>query len=218
MKVKICEIRLDSLRLDRKYSEKLRGYIGNKYRENNILHNHSTHDNKFIYRYPLVQYKVINKVPVILGINDGADIAANIGLKENQFILDDLKYDCCEKTIKKFDGEFGVTDDYVEYEFITPWIALNQKNIDSYNNGSNIEKEEILKRVLIGNLISISKGLNYTVEEKLVAWIDFNECDVMLKWVKHAGFTGRFKVNFNIPDHLGLGKSVSRGFGTIQRV
>ena len=43
----------------RKYSEKLRGYIGNKYKEYDILHNHD--DNKFIYRYPLVQYKIINK-------------------------------------------------------------------------------------------------------------------------------------------------------------
>lgn len=218
MKVKVCEIRLDSLRLDRKYSEKLRGYIGNKYRENDILHNHNNDDNKFIYRYPLVQYKVINKVPVILGINEGADIAANIGLREDQLVFGDLSYDCSEKTIKKFEGDFGVTSDYVEYEFVTPWIALNQKNIDSYNNGSNIEKEEILKKILIGNLISISKGLNYTVCEKLVAWVDFKECDVMLKGVKHAGFTGKFKVNFNLPDHLGLGKSVSRGFGTIKRL
>jgi len=29
------------------------------------------------------------------------------------------------------------------------------------------------------------------------------------------GFLGKFQVNFNIPDYLGLGKSVSRGFGTI---
>lgn len=216
MKVKICEIKLDSLRLDRKYSEKLRGYIGNKYKENNILHNHD--NNKFIYRYPLVQYKVIDKTPIILGINEGADIAANIGIKENEFVFDNAKYDSFEKTIKKFEGEFGVTDDYVEYEFVTPWIALNQKNIDSYNSGSNIEKEEILRKILIGNIISVSKGLDYTVEEKLVSWMNLKECDVMLKGIKHAGFIGRFKVNFNIPDHFGLGKSVSRGFGAIRRL
>lgn len=30
------------------------------------------------------------------------------------------------------------------------------------------------------------------------------------------GFTGEFLVNFDIPDLLGLGKSVSRGFGAVR--
>jgi hypothetical protein len=32
------------------------------------------------------------------------------------------------------------------------------------------------------------------------------------------GFKGTFAVNFELPDYIGLGKSVSRGFGTIKRV
>ena len=32
------------------------------------------------------------------------------------------------------------------------------------------------------------------------------------------GFLGTFSVNFDIPDYWGIGKSVSRGFGTIERV
>ena len=32
------------------------------------------------------------------------------------------------------------------------------------------------------------------------------------------GFLGTFSVNFEIPDYWGIGKSVSRGFGTIKRV
>jgi hypothetical protein len=31
------------------------------------------------------------------------------------------------------------------------------------------------------------------------------------------GFLGTFSVNFNIPDYLGLGKSVSRGFGPVKK-
>ncbi|NOX21076.1 MAG: CRISPR-associated endonuclease Cas6 [Nitrospirae bacterium] len=29
------------------------------------------------------------------------------------------------------------------------------------------------------------------------------------------GFLGTFSVNFEIPDYWGIGKSVSRGFGTV---
>jgi hypothetical protein len=33
-----------------------------------------------------------------------------------------------------------------------------------------------------------------------------------------TGFKGMFAVNFELPDYIGLGKSVSRGFGTIKRL
>ena len=32
------------------------------------------------------------------------------------------------------------------------------------------------------------------------------------------GFKGGFMTNFMIPNHLGLGKSVARGFGTVKKV
>jgi hypothetical protein len=31
-------------------------------------------------------------------------------------------------------------------------------------------------------------------------------------------FTGEFMVNFHIPDYLGIGKQVARGFGTVERI
>lgn len=33
-----------------------------------------------------------------------------------------------------------------------------------------------------------------------------------------TGFKGTFVVNFELPDLIGLGKSVSRGFGTVRRI
>jgi hypothetical protein len=32
------------------------------------------------------------------------------------------------------------------------------------------------------------------------------------------GFLGTFSINFEIPDYWGIGKSVSRGFGTVKKV
>ena len=48
--------------------------------------------------------------------------------------------------------------------------------------------------------------------------INLKEKEVIIKGIKHIGFVGEFKVNFDIPDYLGLGKSVSKGFGTIKKV
>lgn len=215
MNLEVCTVKYSELKLKNRDAEKIRGYIGNRYIENNLLHNHD--DNKFIYRYPLVQYKVIDNIPTIIGINEAANIVAKIGLFEDELIIRDVSYDINKKEINKENFEFGCTDDYIEYEFVTPWIAINQKNRAEYQYGNEIKKEEILKKVLIGNIISMSKGLGYTVSKQLICWINVEEKRVKLKGITHVGFVGKFKVNFKIPDYLGLGKSVSRGFGTIKK-
>lgn len=216
MIINICNVKFKDMELRASYTEKFRGYIARKYIDNNILHNHD--NDKYIYRYPLIQYKIINKIPMILGINEGADIAAQIGINDDEFILEGKKFNSFQKEINKFDCEFGIANDYVEYKIKSPWIPLNQNNICKYNNSNDIEKEEMLKRILIGNIISMSKGMNYTVEKKINVWINLKEIEVTLKGIRHVAFLGNIKINFNIPDYFGIGKSVSRGFGTLKRV
>lgn len=215
MKLDICKVIFDDIKLSPRYSEKIRGYLGNKYAEEDILHNHV--EDKFIYRYPKVQYKVISEVPIIIGINEGANIVANIGIMEDELLLDGKEYNTFQKQIIKSNFHFGCTEDYIEYKFITPWIALNQRNSEIYKKGNMIVREEILKKILIGNIISMSKGLEYTVNEKINCWINLKEKEVMLKGIKHIGFLGEFRVNFKVPEYLGLGKAVSRGFGTVKK-
>ena len=77
----------------------------------------------------------------------------------------------------------------------------------------------MLERILVGNIISMSKGLGYTVPRKIEANIfDLRETHTKLKGTPILGFKGTFSVNFEIPDYWGIGKSVSRGFGTVKRV
>lgn len=215
MEIDIRRVIYDDIKLKTRDAEKIRGYIGNKYIENSLLHNHD--DKKYIYRYPLVQYKVLNGIPIIIGIGEGAESISKIGILNDEFIINNKKYITFQKQIIKVVSEIASTDDYIEYELLTPWIALNQKNIFDYINGNLIEKEEILKKILIGNIISMSKGLNYTVDKQIFCWVNLKEVSVNLKGKKHIAFVGRFKVNFNIPDYLGIGKSVSRGFGTVKK-
>ena len=54
-----------------------------------------------------------------------------------------------------------------------------------------MEKEEILQRILIGNIISMSKGFNYTVEEKIKCWLNLQSTYANIKGLKHVGFVGQ---------------------------
>jgi hypothetical protein len=42
--------------------------------------------------------------------------------------------------------EFGYSDEIIMYEFVSPWIGLNQKNFTKYNNAGSDERNRILKR------------------------------------------------------------------------
>lgn len=216
MKLEIVRLTYDDLTKDARFSEKLRGYIGNKYIDNDLVHNHK--DDKVIYRYPMVQYKVINKKPMIIGINEGSQIVKEISINEDELQIEDKIIESYQRTIENESFEFGEVNDYVEYEFVTPWIALNQKNSSQYRSLNNIQKEELLKRILIGNIISLSGGVNYKVEDKLSCWISLKEKTVTMKNIIYRGFVGRFKINFEIPNFIGIGKSVSRGFGAIEKL
>ena len=60
---------------------KLRGYFGNVFREHSeLLHNHFA-DGSPQYRYSLVQYKVIDRVPMLVGLGEAAALLIELFLK-----------------------------------------------------------------------------------------------------------------------------------------
>ena len=65
----------------------------------------------------------------------------------------------------------------------------------------------------------MSKGLGCTVPGPIEGNIlNIRGVNTFLKGNPMLGFLGEFEVNFEIPDYLGIGKSVSRGFGTVKKM
>ena len=215
--VQICQVIYKDIKVNRSTAPMIRGYFANKYNEIEQMHNHK--DNKFIYRYPHIQYKVLNNNPVLLGIEDGAKI-----IQENDIFLDDVikigqqEFESNQREISFKKVKLGVSDEIIKYKFITPWLALNQNNIKKYTAADLIEKEEILKRVLIGNILSFSKGMDYTVDKTIKVKLDLNQIDVKFKQKEMLAFIGEFFINFEIPDNFAIGKGISRGFGTVKKI
>ena len=116
--------------------------------------------------------------------------------------------------------EFGYSDEIFMYEFASPWIGLNQSNFKKYTDAGNNNKDQMLKRIMTGNILSMAKYLDCWLSEDQKIRIDhkLKEIKVNLKGRSMTAFNGIFKTNFLIPDYLGIGKSVSRGFGMVRRV
>ena len=210
-------VKLEGNRVESRDIPKIRGYLANKFPQYLELHNHLGND-KFKYGYPVIQYKSIGGVPNIIAINDASKILIDIFFDVKEIDMKDKVMSILEKGYVLKTKELGVEDGLVEYEFLTPWMALNQENYEKYANVGEEERVGILKKVLVGNVLSMAKGLDCWVDKPIEAMIKLRPVEVKYKDRKMVGFKGRFMVNFVIPDYLGLGKSVSRGFGTVVRV
>lgn len=198
---------------------KFRGCIGNIFKDYDIVHNHNS-KGKSIYRYPLIQFKLINKVPVIIAITEEAsNVLSNIFRKIDNIKIDNTIIPIFENNFKIENVNFGYSSEMVIYKFNSPWISLNSENYKKYIKSNANEKDLILKKILIGNILSMSKCLNHWLEkdQKIKVNYDIKEKEVFLKGKSMIGFEGIFKTNFLIPDYLGIGKSISRGFGSVKQ-
>ena len=77
----------------------------------------------------MVQYKIIDKTAIVIGIGKASNLVANIGIIEDEVLIDNKLINIHEKSILTLNQNYGCKDDYIEYKFITPLIALNQSNI-----------------------------------------------------------------------------------------
>ncbi|MCS3901789.1 CRISPR-associated endonuclease Cas6 [Methanococcus voltae] len=223
MDLQYLMIKYIDLHLKMRDGMKLRGYFANKYKDLEVFHNHDntkeeTKNKKFHFRYPTVQFKVIDSNPVIVAINEGANTLKDVVLYEDTIKIDDKEYSVQRAELSSKSVNFGLSNEIHTYEFKTPWMSLNQNNYPNYLALDDIDKEEKLKSVLIGNILSMSKNIGYKVDEKIKVSVDLKPIELNFKDIKMKGFKGTFKTNFDIPDYLGLGKSVSRGLGSIVKV
>ncbi len=196
-------------------AEKIRGFFASRFGEYTLVHQHL--NDKFLYKAPLIQYKIIDHKPLVIGINEGSEILQRIYGDIDYIKIGSSKYEIKEKNIVLKTDDLGVAKNHVSYFFLTPWLALNEKNYEEYQKLGTWEKRKaLLEKILTGNILSISKSLGYTVPEPIKAnIINLKEVHTSIKGTPMLGFLGEFSVNFEIPDYWGIGKSVSRGFGTV---
>ncbi len=216
MELTLLNLVFNNINLKKRDISKVRGFIASKYSEFDELHNHT--GNKFIYRYPLIQYKIIEEKPAIIGINEGIDVLLAIEKTLDILNISNQEITIFEKGYLYRKYEFGISEEMRHYHFTSPWMCLNQDNYNRYCESSDDEKTEILKKILIANILSMSKRFNYTVNKQINVLINLKPCNVKYKNQNMLCFLGDFLINFYIPDNMGIGRSVSRGFGTITSV
>ncbi|NUM72201.1 MAG: CRISPR-associated endonuclease Cas6 [Ignavibacteriaceae bacterium] len=197
---------------------KLRGYIGNLFRDYSpLLHNHFD-DGSFRYAYPLVQYKVINGQPYIVAVEEGAELLRSLFFSIKEIDIDGRRIRLTEKYIGSDMKYIGADDTLWTYDFITSWMALNDKNFKEYLNlDHHMAREDFLKKILTGNILSFFKYMGHHEENKILITASLRGDRANFKDRTMLTFTGTFTTNVLLPSFIGLGKAVSRGFGVIKQ-
>jgi len=157
MKIRTFVLTLTSNNRMQGSSVELRGFFATKFNEYTLLHQHNA--DQFIYRYPLVQYKIVEDKHIVIGINEGAKVLKQIYDKCDEIQLGEHKYNITEKGISIKDLEVGFSDKFHKYVFLSPWFALNEENFPKYLKAGPEERQEMLRRILRNNILSMSAGV-----------------------------------------------------------
>jgi hypothetical protein len=211
-------IKFPNIQLKTRDSHKLRGYFGNLFKEHSpLLHNHYE-DGSSRYAYPLVQYKVIDRIPVLIGFQEGAELLMSLFLKIREIDIEGQQFPLLAKNIQQTQCILTVNQQLYNYSFKTLWMALNQENFRKYVQLDEKEKKNFLNHQLQNNILSCYKGLSFRVEERVMAIAQVEEKQTQFKNQSMLAFSGRFTTNAYLPEWIGIGKAVSRGFGTISQI
>jgi len=221
--LKVGKLRFPEIRLKPGELHKVRGYFAGQFRQYEQLHNHAQEgDKEYHYRYPMIQFKLDDEGSLsVCGYSDeGISILRQLFLSARTIDVEGRQIAVNEKELETGEQPLGEDGKVHSYRFGSVWLALNQSNYRRYNQLAEDlnRRTDMLHSIMINNIIALSKFAGYTVRNRLTVESDFQSRISNLKGKTHIGFVGEFRVNFLLPDGIGLGKSSSRGYGRVVKL
>jgi hypothetical protein len=189
-------------------------------RESTLFHNHID-DNSFIYRYPLIQYKVTDKKASMICLAEATeDIHYLLKQKKFDFRIgrENLNYEIDDVRLKY--EQIQTWDESFTYN-IHNWMALNQDNYREYQKlRSLIERMQFLEQILEKHIRIFMEAMLSEVPVPLTVKLQEikGEKHIEYKGVFHLTLSLNFTCNLSLPNYIGLGKGVSVGFGIVKKI
>jgi len=173
-----------------------------------------TYRDRFL--YPRVQVKILNEQVYLIGIAEGVDPI--IQLAERLDILDfgNITFQVFDTEVDVKDDQFRPVDRLVRYRLLTPWVALNQTTGSRYRFLNNMERLTFLNRLLGQNIVFLSREMGMEIEDKIFTKVNLTSMFPKPVDERNWGaFSGEFRTNFLLPNYMGIGNGITRGYGAI---
>ena len=168
------------------------------------------------YLYPRVQVKILKEQIYIVGINEGVNPVLSLVDNLELFNFGDITVKIEKIDIEQNKDPVSLVDKLLRYKFITPWVALNAGSSKKFKAIKENNKILFLNKLLGQNLLFLSKELGLDTESKIYTKVKVESIDPHNHeengW---RSFNGEFRTNFMLPNFIGFGNGITRGFGSI---
>ena len=172
--------------------------------------------NRHKFLYPRVQVKILNEQIYIIGLKEGLIPVISIAEKVKKLDFGNITFDVQSFELFESKNDFISTKQVITYSFLTPWIALNHMNQGMYKKSNRIEQHLFLNKLIGQNIVFLANELNLSLEKNIYTKLEISELSPKKVDEKNWGsFEGGFKTNCILPNYIGLGNGITRGFGSI---
>ena len=220
MSSKYPEVRTVSVRIFtdkpvRKTPYQVKGVMMNQFPDEEIVPMlDGSYREKFL--YPRVQVKILNEQIYIVGINEGVDSIKAIAQKMDFLDFGNITFQVLDNEIEEHVNRFQPVSKLIRYRFVTPWVALNQTTGYRYRNLNNADRVNFLNRLLGQNIVFMAREMGMELEENIFTKVTLSSLFPRQVDENNWGaFDGEFRANFVLPNYLGIGNGITRGYGTL---
>lgn len=210
--VRTLTVRFDDLPLRADAIHRFRGQVvAAAAQPDDRLHNHAP-DGASLYRYPLVQYRVWQGRATLFGIGEGVDT-----VRAFLATLDQTPYQALPART-----EVGLCEQPLRYA-IGQWWPMNTENLHRWKQTTGLaNRVRLLEGILTNQLLAVCEAIGYRVPNRglHVEIQELTEAPARRFATQQATqplqarlFGLVYTANLRLPEGLGVGKGVSKGFG-----
>jgi len=166
--------------------------------------------------YPRVQVKILNEQIYLVGIKEGADPILSITKDFELLNFGNITFNILDIDIEESINQFKHVDQLLRYRFVSPWIALSKNTQNRYKFLKNKDRIVFLNRLLGQNIVFLAREMSVDLNDKVYTKLKLNSIFPKPVYENNWGsFSGEFQTNFVLPNYIGLGNGITRGYGAI---
>ena len=168
--------------------------------------------------YPRIQVKVLDEEIFIIGLNQGVDPIMKIKDEIKELNFGDITFKVEDCDLEESAQLFNLTSNLIKYKFISNWVALNNSTNNKYQNMNDANRLEFLNKLLGENIVFLAREVGFDFEKNIFSKINISSLEPISEDQKGWGaFQGEFYSNIILPNYIGIGNGITRGYGTIFR-
>ncbi len=166
--------------------------------------------------YPRVQVKILNEQIYLVGIKDGADPVLEMTKELELLNFGNITFKILDKDVEESIDQFKHVDQLLRYRFVSPWIALSKNTQNRYKFLKNKDRIAFLNRLLGQNIVFLAREMGVELNEKVYTKLRLDSLFPKPVYENNWGsFSGEFQTNFILPNYIGVGNGITRGYGAI---